>query len=70
MAVEPKKPASPMPGAFAKLAGAFFVAGAVASIATASFVPLVVFAIAIYVCLLVANRIEKTYPDGSQTRHK
>jgi hypothetical protein len=70
MAVEPKKPASPMPGAFAKLAGAFFVAGAVASIATASFVPLVVFIVALYPCLVAANAIEKSYPDGSHTRPK
>ena len=63
MAVDPKKPAGPMPGAFAKLAAAFLIAGAVASVATRSLVPLLLFVVAIYVCLLVANRIEKKYPD-------
>ena len=55
---------SPMPGAFAKLAGAFLLAGIATSIAVGSFWPIVLFSAAIYFCLLVANSIEKKHPSG------
>jgi len=53
-----------MPGAFAKLAGAFLLAGIATSIAVGSFWPIVLFSAAIYFCLLVANSIEKKHPSG------
>lgn len=53
---------SPMPGAFARLAGFFLICGAVASVAVWHWWPLLLFFVLILCCLMVANRIETRYP--------
>jgi protein-S-isoprenylcysteine O-methyltransferase Ste14 len=59
----PRKPTdSPMPGAFAKLAGFFTVCGLVGSVAVGHWWPMLLFGTLIFLCLLVANRIEEKYP--------
>jgi hypothetical protein len=55
MASDPK---SPMPAAFAKLAGFFIMCGLVASVAVRHLWPLGLFGLLILLCLMVANKIE------------
>jgi len=59
MASDPK---SPMPGAFAKLAGFFIVCGLVASVAVRHLWPMLLFGVLILLCLMVANKIEANNP--------
>ena len=53
---------SPMPSAFAKLAGFFLLCGVVASVAVWHWWPLLLFGVVILCCLVVANKIEEKYP--------
>ncbi len=55
-------PKSPMPGAFAKLAGFFLICGTVGAVAVRHWWPILLFVVAILCCLVVANRIEAKYP--------
>jgi len=60
MASDPKT--SPMPGAFAKLAGFFTICGLVASVAVRHLWPMGLFGLLILLSLMVANKIEANNP--------